>query len=196
MSSVDTIQEHEATGVSNQKMAMWLFLSSEVVFFAVLISTYLFYKGMFSQGNLSPEELFDIPFTSVSSFILLMSSLTMVLSHNFYEIKNYEKSRIWIFATAFLGILFISGQIYEYTEFIQSGLTISSSIFGTAFYFVTGFHGLHVVIGVILLLTTGSQIGPNKNNRKYGLSIESLALYWHCVDIVWIVIFTVVYLIP
>jgi len=196
MSNFSTTQDHESTGISNQKLAMWLFLSSEVVFFAALISIYLFYKRLFALGDLTPEGLFDIPFTSVTSFVLLMSSLTMVLSHNYYEIKDYEKSKIWIFATAFLGTVFVSGQIYEYTEFIQSGLTISSSIFGTAFFFVTGIHGLHVVIGVVLLIATGSQMGISNSNRIYSLSIESLALYWHCIDIVWIVIFTAVYLIP
>jgi len=113
MSNFSTTQDHESTGISNQKLAMWLFLSSEVVFFAALISIYLFYKRLFALGDLTPEGLFDIPFTSVTSFVLLMSSLTMVLSHNYYEIKDYEKSKIWIFATAFLGIVFVSGQIYE-----------------------------------------------------------------------------------
>jgi len=196
MNSLTHVHNGEDVGVPNQKLAMWLFLSSEVVFFAVLISIYLFYKSAFHSLQITPSDIFDIPFTSVSSFILLMSSLTMVLSQNHYKREDISKTRIWIYTTGLLGLLFISGQIYEYTIFINEGLTISSSIFGTAFYFVTGFHGLHVFIGIMLLFVTGMQIHIEDTNSKFGLSLDSLALYWHCVDIVWIVIFTIIYLIP
>ena len=135
-----------------------------------------------------------MPFTSASSFVLLMSSLTMVLAHHAFERRDMRQTRIWLAATALLGATFLSGQIFEFTEFVHEGLTVTTSPFGSSFYMLTSFHGAHVAIGVTLL---AAMLILSFSGRLYsdrGLNVELVGLYWHFVDIVWIVIFTVVYL--
>jgi cytochrome c oxidase subunit 3/cytochrome o ubiquinol oxidase subunit 3 len=188
-------EHHTSTGLDNVKLAMWAFLGSECLFFGSLISTYLLFRNR-AQGGPTPHEIYDIPFTSVSSFVLLMSSLTMVLALAAIQRGDHRGLRAWLLATAFLGMTFIGGQIYEFTTFYEEGLALSKSPFGSAFFVLTGFHGAHVTVGILMLLalygmSTAGRI-PQEQSRK----VELVGLYWHFVDIVWIVIFTVVYLIP
>jgi cytochrome c oxidase subunit 3/cytochrome o ubiquinol oxidase subunit 3 len=176
-----------------RKTAMWAFLASECMFFGALISTFLLYRNRIEPGP-GAEELFDIPFTSISSFVLLMSSLTMVLAHHAWERNDQRDLRIWLGATALLGTVFLGGQVFEFTEFVREGLTIKTSPFGSSFYMLTGFHGAHVAVGVLMLtsmILVSRRVGLT---HKRGFNVELVALYWHFVDIVWIVIFTVVYL--
>jgi len=176
-----------------RKIAMWAFLGSECLFFGSLITTFLVYRTRTGDGP-SAADLFDIPFTSVSSFILLMSSLTMVLAHHSATRKDWRQMRVWLVATALLGMVFLSGQVFEFTEFVHEGLTVTTSPFGSSFFVLTGFHGAHVAIGVLLLLTTAFHSYSGRLRQGEGMNVEMIGLYWHFVDIVWIVIFTVVYL--
>ena len=189
------VQHHTSTGLDNTKLAMWAFLGSECLFFGSLISTYLLYRSRAGSGP-TPAEVYDIPFTSVSSFVLLMSSLTMVLALAAIQRGNHKGLRVWLLATAFLGMTFIGGQIYEFTTFYEEGLTLTTSPFGSSFFVLTGFHGAHVTVGILmLLLLTGLSFAgriPQADARK----VELIGLYWHFVDIIWVIIFTVVYLIP
>jgi heme/copper-type cytochrome/quinol oxidase subunit 3 len=189
----DTHQTY--TGLDNVKMAMWAFLGSECLFFGALISAHLLYRNA-AEGGPTRQEIYDIPYTSVSSFVLLMSSLTMVLALAAIQKGDQRRTRLWLMATAMLGASFIGGQVYEFTTFVQEGLTLSTSPFGSSFFVLTGFHGTHVVIGILMLLSlfAMSMIGklPSSDANK----VEMVGLYWHFVDIVWIVIFTVVYLFP
>jgi cytochrome c oxidase subunit 3/cytochrome o ubiquinol oxidase subunit 3 len=188
--------EHESTGVENRKLAMWAFLSSEFLFFGALITNYLLYSSRdFAQGP-TPAQIYDIPFTSVSSFVLLMSSLTMVLAHNAVSRRDQSATRTWLLATAMLGSVFLAGQVFEFTEFVTiQGMTLRTNPAASAFYVLTGFHGTHVAIGVVMLLAL---FGLSKRlgglTDKQFLNLELVGLYWHFVDIIWIVIFTVVYL--
>ena len=188
-------EHHTSTGLDNTKLAMWAFLGSECLFFGSFISTYLLYRSR-TNGGKSPGEIYDIPFTSVSSFVLLMSSLTMVLALAAIQRGDHRGLRVWLLATAFLGITFIGGQIYEFTTFYEEGVTLSKSPFGSAFFVLTGFHGAHVSVGILMLLSLyGMSLAgriPQEESRK----VELIGLYWHFVDIIWIVIFTIVYLIP
>ncbi len=182
------------TGVSNEKMAMWAFLGSECLLFGALISTYLLYRGRSVVGPY-PKDVYDIPFTSVSSFVLLMSSLTMVLALAAIQRRDERRMRVWLLATALLGATFIAGQIYEFTAFVHEGLTIHTNLFGSSFFVMTGFHGVHVTLGIVMLLglwgmSMRGQLPPEKSEL-----VEITGLYWHFVDIVWIAIFTIVYLI-
>ena len=188
--------EHESTGIGNRKLGMWVFLSSEFLFFGTLISTYLLYSNRAGFEGTYPSEIYDIPFTSVSSFVLLMSSLTMVLAHNALSRNDQNGARTWLFATAALGSVFLGGQVFEFTEFItQSGMTLTTNPAASAFYLLTGFHGTHVAIGVIMLLSLwGISRRQGGLNERHGMSLELVGLYWHFVDIIWIIIFTVVYL--
>ncbi len=184
-----------ATGLPSTKLAMWLFLASDCLLFGALITTYVLYRGSSVVGPY-PSDVFDIPYTSVSSFVLLGSSLTMVLGLAALQRGDVGRMRIWLLATALLGMTFVGGQVYEFTTFYHEGLSLSVNLFGTTFYVLTGFHGTHVAIGILMLLTLFSLSFTGKITRETSMSVELVGLYWHFVDIVWIVIFTVVYLIP
>src|SRR5690606_15445852 len=183
---------HPATGIPNRKLFMWVFLASECMIFGALIATYLVYQGKSLVGPY-PEDLFDIPLTTVSTFILLMSSLGMVLAVAASQRVDIKGTRIWLAATVLMGLTFLGSQAYEYAHFINAGLHLSTDLFGSTFYVMTGIHGVHVAIGVIwltaLLVHTWRPVDPERR----ALDIEVAGLYWHFVDIVWIVIFTVVY---
>ncbi len=149
------VAEHHletSTGLDNRKLLMWLFLASECLFFGSFIAAYLLYRDRSVVGPY-PEDLFDIPFTSVSAFVLLMSSVSMVLALAAIQRGDMRNMQIWLFTTAILGILFISGQAYEFTEFYHEGLTLDRNLFGTTFFVLTGFHGAHVTLGVLILLS-------------------------------------------
>jgi len=184
-----------STGLNHRKVLMWVFLGSECLFFGSLISTYLVYRDHSLVGPF-PQDTFDIPYTSVSSFVLLMSSLTMVLALAAIQRANVKEMRVWLAATALLGTIFLGGQVYEFTEFVNHGLTLSKNLFGTTFFVLTGFHGAHVTIGVIMLLSLFLNSLRGKVRQRDSLTVELVGLYWHFVDVVWVVIFTVVYLLP
>ncbi|MGH8972472.1 MAG: cytochrome c oxidase subunit 3 [Acidimicrobiia bacterium] len=187
--------DYTVTGINSKKLGMWAFLASECLFFGALISTYLLYRPRGPEG-LRPHDVYDIPYTSVSSFVLLMSSLTMVLALAAIQRGDHRRLRIWLLATAFLGTVFIGGQVYEFTVFTERGLNISSSVSATSFFVLTGFHGVHVTVGILWLLSLVGMSMRGLIPQERSLEIEIGGLYWHFVDIVWIIIFTVVYLVP
>jgi len=190
-----TAHTETSTGIDTRKLGMWAFLSSEALFFGALITNYLLFKGRDLQG-IHPRELLNIPFTSISSFVLLMSSLTMVLAHAALTRDDQRATRGWLLATAALGATFVGGQVYEFTNFYREGMTLSTNPASSSFFVLTGFHGAHVTVGVLLLLSlVGWSFRQGGLTFDHGLNLELVGLYWHFVDIVWIVIFTVVYLI-
>ena len=189
--------EHEttSTGLPNVKLAIWLFLASDVLLFGALITSYVVYRGRSVVGPY-PSDVFDIPFTSVSSFVLLASSLMMVLALAATQRGDMGRARLWLLATALLGMAFVGGQVYEFTTFYEEGLGLTTNVFATTFYVLTGFHGTHVTVGILMLLTLFTLSFTGRIGQKDAMSVEMVGLYWHFVDIVWIVIFTIVYLIP
>jgi heme/copper-type cytochrome/quinol oxidase subunit 3 len=199
--TIETAAEHghddhgPATGISNTKLAMWVFLGSECLLFGGLISTYLLYKTK-GNGLTMPTDVFDIPFTSISSFVLLMSSLTMVLALSAVGRGEPERGRVWLLTTAMLGGIFIGGQVYEFTAFYREGVGYTSNPASSAFFTLTGFHGVHVSVGIVMLMSLFVASLKGKITEENAETVEIVGLYWHFVDIVWIFIFTVVYLIP
>ncbi len=185
-----------STGLSNNKLGMWLFLGSECLLFGGLISTYMLYRGRSGNAAVSPDQVWDIPLTSVSSFVLLMSSLTMVLAVAAAKAKDDRQTNIWLTITALLGTTFVGAQVYEFTSFYREGLGFTTSLFSSSFFTLTGFHGVHVSVGVVMLLATVGVIKRNRITGDKAEVVELVGLYWHFVDIVWIIIFTLVYLIP
>ena len=186
---------HTSLGLSNIKLAMWLFLGSECLLFGGLISTYMLYRNRHS-ADVGPDQLWDIPFTSASSFVLLMSSLTMVLAVSSANRKDDRNTKLWLAVTATLGGLFVAGQVYEFTTFYREGLGYTESLFASSFYTLTGFHGVHVSVGIVMLLAVMGMVAKGKIVGDKAETIEMVGLYWHFVDVVWIIIFTLVYLIP
>ena len=186
--------EETTTGLNSRKLLMWAFLGSDVMFFGAFIATYLVYRGKSLVGPY-PSEILNIPITSVSTFVLLMSSLAMVLGLHYVKEGDKNKGTLWILVVVLLGSVFMGFQFVEFREFAHLGLTPRTNIFGTTFFILTGIHGAHVTIGVIWMafLAYSSHNGALRANNA--LDLEIAGLYWHFVDIVWIVIFTVIYLI-
>jgi len=183
--------EERQFGVENQKFAMWLFLGSEVMFFTVLIAAFVFIRIA------HPEEhnVLNIPLTSLNTFMLLTSSFTVVRSLAALEEGNQTKFLRSIALTIILGTAFLSIQAFEYNNLSQEGLTLSSGPFGMAFFTLTGFHGTHVLIGIIWAIKVFWNGFNGKYTKEDHWGVEFFGLYWHFVDVVWILIFTVVYLI-
>ena len=193
----DIAVEHQAEptslGVDNRKLVIWTFIASEVMFFTGLIVTYIVLRGRSTTGPF-PEEALSVPLVAINTFILLSSSFTMVTALSAIERGDARGMRRWLIATAVLGLLFLSGQAIEFTTLFRDGVSLSSNLFGATFFTLTGFHGMHVLIGVIWIVFVLSRAfhgGVTKDNH---LAVELVGLYWHFVDIVWIIIFTIVYL--
>jgi cytochrome c oxidase subunit 3/cytochrome o ubiquinol oxidase subunit 3 len=187
--------EHRtSTGLGNRKLVFWTFLGSECMFFGSLIATYLIYRGHDRVGP-HPHEILNIPLTSYSAFLLLMSSLTMVLALSSVQHGNVRGTRIWLAATALLGMHFVANQVYEFASFVHEGLRLQTNLFGSSFYVLTGFHGTHVTVGIVWLWTLFGMAVRGQLPKERALDVEIAGLYWHFVDVVWIAIFTLVYLI-
>ena len=208
---------HTSLGLDNRKIAIWTFIGSECMLFASLISTYLIYKGRSPNGPFPHEPwtnpstgevmkpILDIPVTSASTFVLLMSSVAMVMALNAVQTKYEPKvttwdkikgsSKLWLAATALLGTIFLMFQAYEFTSFVHEGLTIRTNLFGSSFFTLTGFHGAHVTVGVLWLLTLLAIDFKRGLEPKDALLVDISALYWHFVDVVWIALFSAIYLI-
>jgi cytochrome c oxidase subunit 3 len=185
---------HTATGLPSWKIGFWTFIASECLFFGTLISTYMVYKHSSVQGPF-PDEVLNIPLTTISTFVLLMSSLAMVLALDGVQRGRRALAIGWLAAVIVLGAVFLGFQVYEFTHFVEEGLTIQRNVFGSAFFVLTGFHGAHVTGGVIWLTTLLILALRGKLPPERALAVEIAGLYWHFVDIVWIVIFTLIYLI-
>jgi cytochrome c oxidase subunit 3/cytochrome o ubiquinol oxidase subunit 3 len=195
------------TGLDSRKLAIWTFIGSECMFFATLISNYLTNKGRSLVGPFPHdpwtdpatgtvmEPIIEIPLVTVGTALLLFSSLFIVLALYGAQKGNRKMLIGWLAATLFCGMFFVGMQVYEFTHFVHKGLTLSRNMFGASFYILTGFHGTHVTIGVIWLLTMFVLALRGKITPNRSLNLEMAALYWHFVDVVWIIIFPVVYLI-
>ena len=186
--------EYTTTGLNHRKLLMWVFLGSDCLFFGALIATYMVYRGQSLTGPY-PIDIINVPVTTISTFVLLMSSFAMVQALAATHADNKRGIVGWLVATAVLGAIFIGFQIVEFNTFKNEGLTLGGNLFGATFFTLTGFHGAHVTLGIIWLVAMAivankGRVGPNSV-----LDIELLGLYWHFVDIVWIVIFTLLYLI-
>ena len=186
--------EYTTTGLNHRKLLMWVFLGSDCLFFGALIATYMVYRGQSLTGPY-PIDIINVPVTTISTFVLLMSSFAMVQALAATHADNKRGIVGWLVATAVLGAIFIGFQVVEFNTFKNEGLTLGGNLFGATFFTLTGFHGAHVTLGIIWLVAMAivankGRVGPNS-----ALDIELLGLYWHFVDIVWIVIFTLLYLI-
>lgn len=187
--------EFEPTGLDRKKLMMWLFLASDCMFFGTLISTHLIYRKIYPEIGVMPEAVFDIELTTFSSFILLMSSLLMALSVSAMHKGDVRGFRRYCGGTILFGLVFLGCQVYEFQHFVHAyDFTLSSGTFGSTFYLMTGTHGVHVAIGVLWLFSMFVYSFTGKMGVGHATDVEVAGLYWHFVDIVWIVIFTAVYL--
>ncbi len=198
MSQATAIQSQNPPGRSTNlpdvKLLMWVFLASDCMMFGAMIGTYLVLKGRSLVGPY-PLDLFDIPLTTVSTFVLLMSSFLMVLALDALRKDKINLFRTWTFGVAIFGAIFLGFQVYEFMHFMDMGLFQRTNLFGSSFYMLTGTHGIHVAVGVLWLIAFAVASYFRPTTSRDAVYLEISGLYWHFVDIVWIVIFTVVYLV-
>jgi len=187
------MEMHSATGLPNRKILMWAFIGSECMLFGSLIIVYMVYRGKSLVGPY-PSDLLNIPFITVTTFVLLMSSLMMVLALSAVQRGDMKWGKIWLFMTALLGMVFLGGQVYEFSHFVHEGLTLKTNLFGGSFFLLTGTHGAHVMVGVIWLLSLVFMAQRGQLTQASAETVEIAGLYWHFVDVVWIVLFTLIYL--
>lgn len=180
---------------STGKVGMWIFLVTDAMTFGGLLLAY----GILRAGNKewpAPTTVLGIPFTAFMTFVLIVSSLTMVLGLDEAKKGNRKAAVKWLVATAGCGVFFLCGQVYEYRHLIHEGFTLPSGNFPATFYVITSFHGGHVFTGVCYLLITALGVWRGKHLENGANFVEITGLFWHFVDLIWILVFTLVYLIP
>ncbi|WNF35589.1 cytochrome c oxidase subunit 3 [Bacillaceae bacterium IKA-2] len=177
----------------NKFLAFWFFLGGETVLFASLFGTYLGLRGG-TAGGPTASEIFHLPLVFIMTMILLTSSLASVFAMMSMKKGKMKPMLIWMWVTVGLGLIFLGLEIYEFNDYVNQGLTFSTSAFGSSFYTLVGFHGAHVAFGIGWIITLLIRY------RKGGLTLTNApkfylaSLYWHFIDVVWVFIFTVVYL--
>ena len=172
-------------------VGMLLFVASEAIFFLMLVLAYVnFHKitGATAASQLDPVK------TGLFSIALFSSSFTMWLAEIARKKENTALVKLWLFTTIALGVIFLAGQGVEYARLLMNKITISRDLFGSTFFTLTGFHGLHVFIGLILLLLLFGLAVAGRKEEPTHVGLQSVAIYWHFVDAVWLVVFSVVYL--
>ena len=186
--------EISSMGVDNRKLGVWVWLGSEAVFFSALIIVYIVMRNNSVSGPF-PRETLNVTLTAVNTFILICSSMTMVTALSAIQSGNQHGLWRWLVVTMALGLAFLTGQAIEFTSLAHQGLSLSSNLFGGTFFTLTGFHGAHVLIGVIWIGFVVARALRGGYTQSNYLMVELAGLYWHFVDLVWIIIFTLVYLI-
>ena len=182
-------------GVYTQKLGMWVFLVSEVMFFTALIGSYIILRWGTGAQWPEPRTVLAIPITALNTFILICSSVSMVKAYAAATKDDQAGLKKWLLLTVLGGATFVSVQAYEYHHLIEKGFLPSSGLFGSAFYTMTGFHGFHVTCGVISMIWVTIRAFRGKYAGGNYRGVETIGLYWHFVDLVWIILFTIVYLI-
>jgi len=173
-----------------------VWLASELMFFAALFAMYFTSRAVNPELWAKETELLNIPFATANTTILVLSSVTCQLGVFAAERGDVQKLRSWFTLTFALGAVFIGGQIFEYASLVKENLTLSSSVYGSAFYLTTGFHGLHVTGGLIaFLFILGRTYAAKKFGHDQATSAIVVSYYWHFVDVVWIGLFATIYLI-
>lgn len=182
-------------GIDSRKLAIWLFLASEIMFFTGLIGSYIVLRFANLEVWPVPSTVLNIPLTGINTFILICSSMTLVMGLASIQKGYKEGLQVGLFLTFLLGSIFLGIQMHEYQELIHEGFTISSSIFGSCFFTLTGFHGAHVFAGVVWLFVIMIKSFRGRYTPEDYAAIELAGLYWHFVDLVWIILFTILYLV-
>jgi heme/copper-type cytochrome/quinol oxidase subunit 3 len=182
------------TGVNTGKLGMWVFLASEIMFFTALIGTYIVLR-MGSDSWPVPGDHLAVPVLAVNTFVLISSSVTMVLGVQAFDAGDKVRASRMLLYTALMGLLFLSIKLGDYVHMIHQGFTINSSLLGSVYYFLTGFHGLHVLAGVISLLIIRSGVKSGRLQASQHFRVEGVGLYWHFVDLIWIILFAILCLV-
>ena len=200
--------------VYNKKLGMWVFLLSEVMFFTSLIGSYIILRFAHPEHWTDPGVVLNVPLTATNTFILICSSVTMVKAFAAIQQGDLKGLKNWLLATILIGSLFVGIQAIEYIALTGEGFvpmleayhavgrgnphegpSLGGPLYGATFYAMTGFHGAHVTLGVICLIFVYIMAVQGKYSIADYEGVEVIGLYWHFVDLVWIILFTIVYLI-
>jgi len=198
LNNVEVNYDNPLTPESWGKLGMWLFLAGDAMSFGTLLVGYAVFRVASSNWPI-PSEIFGIGLTAFMTFLLIVSSLTMVNGLSAIKQGNVAALKKYLMLTILGGVIFLGLQAFEWTHLIGEGLTFSanpwgSSLFGTTFYSITGFHGMHVSGGVIYLSVVLFNATKGKYSPDDYNGVELVGLYWHFVDLVWILVFTFIYL--
>src|SRR5690554_2564535 len=177
----------------NKVMGFWLFLGAETVLFGALFATFLALRGQVLDGP-TENELYKLAGVAIATFPLLTSSMTSVLAIQAMHRHEKKGVQLWLSITVILGLAFLGLEIYEFVEYVHEGHHFTASAYSSAFYTLVGFHGAHVVFGIVWIALIIGQLSRKGLNVVTGPKVYVAALYWHFVDLVWVFIFTVVYL--
>ena len=194
-SASSSASAHQAAGpsIDNSTLGFWIFLSAECILFGSLIGTYLLLHTQ-TNGGPTPQSIFDLRLTFIGTIALLLSSLTMVLAYYQTLRGNLRAMRGWLLVTIGLGLVFLVETAFEFTGFWHAGLTLQTSPFGSAFYTLVGFHAMHVTFGLFWITSLLFYSFKPEFAKEKVTKVGVMGLYWHFVDVVWIVLFSVVYL--
>jgi cytochrome c oxidase subunit III len=188
-----TVTERPDTGLTNGKLGIWLFLASEVMLFGALFSTYIILRTGAPEW---PHGELNILLGAINTVILITSSVTMVMAWATLKLKDWAKHRLYLIGTFLLAGVFLVNKYFEYKDHFDKGETPAHSTFTAIYFTLTGLHGLHILGGMIVMLYF---LGPGaklwkKNPDQFANRIEYTGLYWHFVDLVWIFLFPILYL--
>ena len=178
--------------LDHRKLGIWVFLASEVIFFAAIITAFLVYRDIHVEPD--PRHILTLLIPTINTIVLLVSSVTMVMALESIKADKRTPTWVWLVATALLGATFLVLKGTEYTELFHEGLTPSANIFGSIYYTLTGFHAAHVLVGIIWILSVVALVLRGRFSATNFLPVEIVGLYWHFVDLVWVAIFMIVYL--
>lgn len=192
--AVDHGHESPQARAENLKLAMWLFLGSEVIIFSVLIGAYLVFRFNYPELVRAAQESINVGLVGLNTFLLLGSSWAMVMGLLNIQRGNREGLIRWIGLTALLGTVFVALQGVEYTELAHEGIAVYGNEFGMRFYAMTAFHGFHVIVGVVWALFVVLNARRGRYSAENYAGVEVFGLYWHFVDVIWIFLFTFIYL--
>ena len=193
-----TVKERPETGLNNSKLGIWVFLASEVMLFGGLFSAYVFLRMAAPAGEFAYwGSKLSVPMATVNTLVLISSSVTVIMSWASLKMKDFEKYKMYMGLTLLCALIFLVIKYFEYTGKFHHGIYPSSSTFMAIYFTLTGLHGLHIIGGMIVMgyfwLPAGNKMWHTEPDH-FTNRIEVAGLYWHFVDLVWIFLFPVLYL--
>jgi cytochrome c oxidase subunit 3 len=188
-------EHHKPGGISSSLLGMVLFIASEVMFFGGLFGAYFTIRSAATQWPPEGTEAhLETWYAAILTTVLVSSSVTMQLGVWAIRRNDQRKLVMWLAISMLLGVAFLCGQGYEYSKLIGEGMTLSSGVFGSTFFTLTGFHGAHVAGGAAFILIVLLRARSGQFTARYHDTVEMASYYWHFVDVVWLGLFSTIYL--